>query len=162
MLGLSALLAVAAACSAWSGASRLAARGDDGVSAETAAASFVRAYGSFDHRRADLYAPGLAALATGELRRALTGGSVDPGARRERLTGTARIESAELTSLSRDTAVVTVRSRHGWSRVDPGSGAELWEEATRWQSLRLLRRGGSWLVAEMELTGDHAGAGGAR
>ena len=159
LLALAALLLVAACCSAWNGASRLAAREGDGASASAAAGAFVRASGSFDHRRAELYAPRLAALATGELRRALTGASVDPDARRERLTGTALVESAEITSLSRDTAVVTVRSRHEWSRVDPESGAEIREEATRWQNLRLLRRGGSWLVAEMELIGERAGAG---
>ena len=162
LLGLAALLLVAACCSAWSGASRLAAREGDGASASAAAAAFVRAHGSFDHRRAELYAPRLAALATGELQRALASARVDPAAVSGRLVGAALVESAELTSLRGDTAVVAVRVRQERTRVDPGSGAELREDITRHASLRLVRSGGRWLVAEMELIGDHAGAGGAR
>ena len=160
LLGLAAVLAVAAACSAWSGASRLAARDGDGAAAS--AAAFVRASGSFDHRRAELYAPLLAALATGALGRALASASVDPAAVAGRLVGTAIVESAEVTSLQGDTAVVAVRFRQERTRVDPGSGAELREGATQHASLRLVRAGGRWLVAGLELIGEHAGARGAR
>ena len=54
LLGLAAVLVLAAGASAWSGASRLSARGDDLASAEEAAAAFVRAYATFDYREAEL------------------------------------------------------------------------------------------------------------
>ena len=163
LLGLAAVLAVAGGCSAWNGASRLAARGDDAASAEAASAAFIRAYGSFDYRSAELYAPRLAALAAGDLRRALQNASVDPAASRERRAGAVVVESAEVTSLQGDTAVVAVRSVQQWSRTDPGSGEEIREVATRHASLRLVRSDGSWLVAELNVTGGgRAGARGAR
>ena len=163
LLGLAAVLAVAAAASAWSGASRLAAREDDRAAASAAAAAFVRAYGGFDYRRAELYAPGLAALATGELGASLASASVDPAAVAGRLVGRALVESAEVTSLQDGAAVVAVRSRQERIRIDPGSGAEVREGSTQHASLRLVREGDGWLVAELELTGvEQAGARGAR
>ena len=153
LLGLAALLVAAAACSAWSGASRLAAREDDRTAAQAAATSFVRAHGSFDYREAELYAPRLAALAMGELGRALATASVDPAAVAGRLVSAALVESAEVTSLSGGAAVVVVRFRQERSRIDPASGAALRDDAARHASLRLVRSGGSWLVAELELVG---------
>lgn len=163
LLGLGAILAVAAAASAWSGASRFAAREEDRASAAAAAAAFVRAYGGFDYRRAELYAPRLAGLAAGELGEALAAASIDPAAVAERRIDTALVESAEVSSLAGGAAVVAVRSRQERTRIDPGSGAEVREGATQHASLRLVRSGGSWLVAELELIGgEHAGARGAR
>ena len=163
LLGLAALLMVLAAASAWSGASRLAARGDDRAAAEAAAGAFVRAYAGFDYRRAELYAPRVAALATGDLREAIASASVDGAALEERVTGTAAIESAEVRSLSGDAAVVEVRSRWERARVEPRSGGEIREGGTQRVRLRLVRAEGRWLVAGLELVGEEpAGAPGAR
>ena len=163
LLGLAGLLVLAAAASAWSGVSRLSARGDDAASAEEAAAAFVRAYAEFDYRRAELYAPRLAGLAAGGLKSALASASVDPAAVAGRLSGTAAVESARVTSLAGDAAVVAVRSRQERTRVDGESGEVVSEAVTQHASLRLVRSGTRWLVAELELVSEEpAGAAGAR
>ncbi len=108
LLALAALLAAMAVTSAWSGASRLAGRGEDGAAraaadaaaVEAAASAFVSAYGGFDYRDADSYTARLAALTAGELRAALAGAAVDPaaiaGGRRSR----AAVQSVSVEALS--------------------------------------------------------------
>lgn len=159
LLGLAALLTLVAACSVWSGASRLTAREGDRASAEAAAAAFVRAYGEFDYRRAEHYTARLAALTTGELHEALASAAVDRAALAHRRTSAAFVESASVTSLSGGAASVAVRSRQDRAWVDPVGGETFREAVTQHASVRLIRGGERWLVAELELIGEEpAGA----
>ena len=170
LLALAALLAAVAVASAWSGASRLAGRGEDGAArraadaaaVEAAASAFVVAYGGFDYRDPDGYTARLAALSAGELRAALAGAAVDPaaiaGGRRSR----AAVQSVSVEALSAAAAEATVRSLHERSWLDPASGRAAREEVTQQVRLRLVREGGRWLVTEVVLLGEESiGARGA-
>ncbi|MCY4638856.1 MAG: hypothetical protein OXC94_00735 [Chloroflexi bacterium] len=58
---------------------------------------------------------------------------------------------------------MTVRSRQERTRLDGESGEVVSEAVTQHASLRLVRSGGRWLVAELELGSEEpAGAAGAR
>ena len=163
LLGLAALLMVLAISSGWSGASRLASRGDEPADDPAGAATaFVRAYGNFDYRRAERYTADLAELTTGALRDALRGAAVDGAALAEQRTSTALVESAVLDAQSGEAAVVTVRSRQERSWLDPANGRRAREAVVQLVSCRLVREDGRWLVAELVLIGEEtAGASGA-
>ena len=79
-----------------------------------------------------------------------------------RVTGAAVVESARVTSLTGDAAVVAVISMQERTRAVPGSGVVVRESVRQHASLRLVRSGGRWLVAELELVSEEpAGAEGA-
>ena len=163
LLGLAALLTAIAVSSGWSGAARLAERGDDGAEVETAAAAFVTAYGGFDFRAPDDYTTRLLALTSGELRDAIAGSTVDPSAVAQQRTSTAAVESVSITALSDTVATATVRSRQERTWRDPASGRAVHEQVIQHVSCRLVREGDRWLVAELLLLGEEpAGAQGAR
>ena len=170
LLALAALLAALAVTSAWSGASRLAGRGEDGAAraaadaaaVEAAASAFVSAYGDFDYRDPDGYTARLAALSAGELRAALAGASVDPAAVAGRRRSRTAVESVSVTALSGTAAESTVRSLQQRSWLDPASGRAAGEEVTQEVHLRLVREGGRWLVTEvLVISEEPAGARGA-
>ena len=170
LLALAALLVAMAVTSAWSGASRLAGRGEDGAAraaadaaaVETAASAFVSAYGGFDYRDPDGYTARLAALSAGELRDAIALSAVDPAAVAGRRLSRASVESVSVTALSAAAAESTVRSLQQRSWLDPASGRAGGEEVTQQVRLRLVREGGRWLVTEVVLLGEEpAGAQGA-
>ena len=162
LFALAALLAAVAVTSAWSGASRLAGRGEDGAaraaadaaSVEAAASAFVSAYGGFDYRDPDGYTARLAALAGGELRAALAGAAVDPAAVAGRRTSRTAVESVSATALSGTAAEARVRSLQQRSWLDAASGRAAGEEVTQQVRLRLVREGGRWLVTEVVLLGE--------
>ena len=164
LLGLAALLMVLAISSGWSGASRLASRGDEPADDPAGAATaFVRAYGNFDYRGAERYMADLAELTTGALRDALRGAAVDGAALAEQRTSTALVESAVLDAQSDRASVVTVRSRQERSWLDSANGRRAREAVVQLVSCRLVREGGRWLVAELVLIGEEtAGASGAQ
>ena len=170
LLALAALLAAAAVTSAWSGASRLAGRGEDGAArraadaaaVEAAASAFVSAYGGFDYRDPDGYTARLAGLSGGALRAALAGASVDPAATSGRRTSRASVQSVSVEALSGTAAESTVRSLQQRSWLDPANGRAAGEEVTQQVHLRLVREGGRWLVTEvLVISEEPAGAQGA-
>ena len=170
LLALAALLVAMAVTSAWSGASRLAGRGEDGAAraaadasaVEAAASAFVTAYGGFDYRDPDGYTARLAGLSGGELRTALAGAAVDPAAIAGRRRSRAAVESVSVTALSGTAAEATVRSLQQQSWLDPASGRAAGEEVTQEVDLRLVREGGRWLVTEvLVISEEPAGAQGA-
>ena len=170
LLALAALLLAVAVTSAWSGASRLAGRGEDGAarraadaaSVEAAASAFVVAYGGFDYRDADSYMARLAALTSGELRAALAGAAVDPAAIAGDRRSRAAVQSVSVEALTAAVAEATVRSLHERSWLDPASGRAAREEVTQHVRLRLVREGGRWLVTEvLVMSEEPAGARGA-
>ena len=170
LLALAALLVAMAVTSAWSGASRLAGRGEDGAAraaadaaaVEAAASAFVSAYGGFDYRDPDGYTARLAALSGGELRAALAGAAVDPAATSGRRRSRASVQSVSVTALSGTAAESTVRSLQQRSWLDPASGRAAGEEVTQEVHLRLVREGGRWLVTEvLVISEEPAGARGA-
>ena len=170
LLALAALLAALAVTSAWSGASRLAGRGEDGAArraadaaaVEAAASAFVSAYGGFDYRDPDGYTARLAGLSGGELRAALAGASVDPAAVAGRRRSRAAVQSVAVEALSGTAAESTVRSLQQRSWLDPASGHAAGEEVTQQVRLRLVREGGRWLVTEvLVISEEPAGARGA-
>ena len=163
LLGLAALLMAIAVSSGWSGASRLAGRGDDRAAARAAAAAFVTAYGGFDYRDAEAYTTRLAEFSGGELRVALAGAAVDPVAVAQRRTSSAAVQSVAVTALSGAAATATVRSLQERTWRDPASGRAVQEQVTQHVSCRLVRADGRWLVAELLLLGETpVGAEGAR
>jgi hypothetical protein len=93
LLGLAGLLIAIAVSSGWSGAARLAGRGNDTSAVEDAAAAFVTAYGTFDFRDADGYTARLIELTDGDLGDAIARAAVDPNAVAQQRTTTARVES---------------------------------------------------------------------
>ena len=169
LLALAGLLAVLAVTSAWSGASRLAGRGEDGAArraadasaVEAAASAFVSAYGGFDYRDPDGYTARLAGLTGGEMRTALAGAAVDPAATSGRRRSRASVQSVSVEALSGTAAEATVRSLQQRSWLDPASGRAAGEEVTQQVRLRLVREGGRWLVTDVVLLGEEpAGARG--
>ncbi|MPY81144.1 MAG: hypothetical protein GEV04_22495 [Actinophytocola sp.] len=163
LLGLAGLLLAIAVSSGWSGATRLADREDDRGAVGAAAAAFVTAYGSFDFRNPDGYTARLVELTAGELRTAITEAAVDPAAVAQQRASTTRIESVSVTALSDVAATATVRATHERSWRDAASGALVQEHVMQHVSLRLVREGERWLVAELLVLGEEAGgAQGAR
>ena len=152
LLGLSGLLFAIALGSGWSGASRLAARSDESAAVAEAASAFVVAYGSFDFRDPGGYIPRLAALTAGELHDAVTRAVVDPQAIAGQRAATATVDAASVTALSDVAGTVSVRSTHRRSWLEPSSGALIHEQLVQTVSLRLVREGGRWLVAELAVT----------
>ncbi len=170
LFALAALLLAVAVASAWSGASRLTGRGEDGAAraaadaaaVEAAASAFVAAYGGFDYRDPHGYTARLAALSGGELRSALAGAAVDAAATSGRRRSRASVQSVSVTALSASAAEATVRSLQQRSWLDPASGRAAGEAVTQQVRLRLVREGGRWLVTEVVLLGEEpAGAQGA-
>jgi len=154
LLGLAGLLLAIAVSSGWSGATRLADREDDRGAAEAAAAAFVTAYGTFDFRDPDGYTTRLVELTAGELRTAIAGAAVDPAAVTQQRASAVRIESVSVTALSDVAATASVRATHERSRLDPASGGLIEEHVTQHVSLRLIREGERWLVAELLVLGE--------
>jgi len=149
LLGLAGLLFAIALGSGWSGASRLAARSDESAAVAEAASAFVVAYGSFDFRDPGGYIDRLAALTAGELREAVSLAAVDSQAIARQRSATATVDSVSVTALSGVAGTVSVRSTHHRSWLEPGSGALIHEQLVQTVSLRLVREGGRWLVAEL-------------
>ncbi|MCY4640026.1 MAG: hypothetical protein OXC94_06770 [Chloroflexi bacterium] len=169
LFGLAALLAAAAVASAWSGASRLAAPGEDAAvraaadaaAASAAASAFVSAYGGFDYRDPDGYTARLAALSSGELRDAIARAAIDPAAASGQLRSRADVRWVAVEALPGAAAEATVRSLQVRSRMDPTTGRAASEEVTQQVRLQLVREGGRWLVTEVVLLGEEpAGARG--
>ncbi len=154
LLGLAALLIAISISSGWSGATRLARRGNDASAVEDAAAAFVTAYGTFDFRDAGRYTARLLDSTTGELRDAIAGAAIDPKAAAQQRTTTTRVESVSVTALSDTVATATVRSRHERTRRDASSGRSIQEHVVQRVSCRLVREGGRWLVVELLLIGE--------
>ena len=154
LLGLAGLLIAIAVSSGWSGATRLAGRGNDASAVEDAAAAFVTAYGTFDFRDAGGYTARLIELTTGELRDAIAGAAVDPNAVAQQRSTTARVESVSVTALSDTVATATVRSRHERTWRDASSGRAIREHVVQHVSCRLVREGGRWLVVELLLISE--------
>ena len=170
LFALAALLAAVAVTSAWSGASRLAGRGEDGAAraaadaaaVEAAASAFVSAYGDFDYRDPDGYTVRLAALSAGELRDAIALSAVDPAAIAGRRRSRASVQSVSVEALSGTAAESTVRSLQQRSWLDPANGRAAGEEVIQHVHLRLVREGGRWLVTEvLVISEEPAGARGA-
>ncbi|MEZ4503149.1 MAG: hypothetical protein R3C39_11030 [Dehalococcoidia bacterium] len=163
LLGLAGLLVAIAISSGWSGATRLADREDERGEVEASAAAFVTAYGTFDFRDPDGYSARLVDLTTGELRTAIAEADIDPAAVAQQRASTARIESVSVTALSDVAATATVRATHERSWRDPASGRLVEERVTQHVSLRLVREGERWPVAELLVLGEQpADAQGAR
>jgi hypothetical protein len=154
LLAFAGLLLVLAVMSGWSGAQRIGSREDDTRAVESAAAAFVTAYGTFDHRDPDAYATRLIALTTGAMRDALAEAAVDPDAARLRRAITTRIESVSLTALSRAdaTALVTAVQERRW--VDPVLGTALGEDIQQRVTCRLVQEDGRWLVVELRVQSE--------
>jgi hypothetical protein len=162
LLGLAGLLFAFAVLSGWSGAQRYASREDETRAVRAAAAAFVAAYGSFDHRTQDAYAPHLAALTTGELQEALTNAAIDPDAVRLERVITTEIVSVTVTSLADDVATADVTAEQTRRWVDPVLGHTLHALVVQRITCRLLREEGGWLVAELRLQSQEPARPGAR
>jgi len=156
LLGFVGLLLALAIVSGWSGATRLADRGEESEAVAASASQFVIAYGNFDYRTADAYLLGLASLTTGALREAVLLGEIDPEAIAQQRTTTALIDSVSVTALSERGASATVRSTHRRSWVDPASRQVVGEHVTQHVSVGLVREGERWLVAELFVFGEEA------
>lgn len=154
LLGLAGLLVAIAVSSGWSGASRLADREDERAAVEAAASEFVTAYGTFDFRDAEGYTAHLVALTVGELRTAIAEADVDPSAVAHQRTSMVHIEAVSVTALSDVAATATVRATHERTRLDEASGRLIEERVTQHISLRLVREGKRWLVAELLVLGE--------
>ena len=154
VLGLAGLLLVIALASGWSGASRLAGRGDDTAAIEAAAAAFVEAYGTFDFRTPHEYMPRLAETTAGELRGAIAASSIEPVAIEQQRSMTAAIESVSVTSLAADTATVSVTTVQHRRWIDAASGRAVEQFVEQRVSSQLVREDGRWLVAEFRLLSE--------
>lgn len=154
LLGLAALLIAIAISSGWSGATRLAGRGNDAGAVEDAAAAFVAAYGTFDFRDAGGYTARLTALTTGDLRDAIAGAAIDPNAVTHQRTTNARVESVSVTALSVVVATATVRSIQERTWRDASSGRVIQEHLVQHISCRLVREDDRWLVVELLLISE--------
>ena len=149
LLGLAGLLLVLAVTSSWSGAQRIRTRGGGAV--EAAAAAFVTAYGTFDHRDQGAYATRLIPLTAGPMRQALAEAEiVSDAARLQRMIAT-HIESVSVTALSKAeaTALVTAVQERRW--VDPVLATAHQEDVRQRVICRLAEEGGRWLVIELRL-----------
>ncbi len=154
LLGLAGLLIAIAVSSGWSGAARLAGRGNDTSAVEAAAVAFVTAYGTFDFRDAGGYTARLTELTTGELRDAMLRAAVDPNAVAQQRTSAAHVESVSITALSDAVATATVRSRHERTWRDASSGRAVQKHVVQHVSCRLVREGERWLVVELLLISE--------
>ena len=165
LLGLAALLLAAGVWSAWSGASRIASRtdGDAGDRAAAAAAEFVAGYGTFDYREPEGYTARLAALTTGELRRAIAAAAIDGWAAGGRHSLATAVESSQVVGVSGDAAEVVVVAVQSRRRAGAPGGPPALDHVRQRVSVRLVREDGRWLVSEMRLLGEQpATAGSAR
>jgi len=155
LLALAGVLFVTAVISGWSGAARFQGREADTRAVLQAASVFVVASGTFDHRDAQRYATGLAALTTGPLRAGLAGAAVDPVAGARERSITTHIESVSVTALSAHeaTASVTAVQQRRWTSPAGATRARLYVQETVRQRVtcRLVREDGRWLVAELRL-----------
>lgn len=154
LLGLAGLLFAIAVLSGWSGAQRLVGREDDTGAVEHAAAAFVTAYGTFDHREQYEYTARLVALTSGPLHEALAQATVAPDAARLQRAIATRVESVSLTALSDGdaTASVTAVQERRW--VDPVLDTSHSEVVTQRVTCRLVRGDGRWLVVELRLQSE--------
>ncbi len=154
LLAFAAVLFVVAAIGGWRGAERITAREDQARAVEGAAAEFVLAYGTFDHRTPTAYTARLIDLTAGVLHDALASSAVDPDAARLQRAITTHIEATAATALSptEATAVVTAVQERRWT--DPAFGDERSESVRQRITCRLVREEGRWLVAEMRLEAE--------
>lgn len=149
MLGLAAALLAVAIAAGWSGARRLAHRGGDTSAVALAAADFVRAYGTFDHRAPETYTQQLAALTGGDLRRAVMASVVDSSVP-ERSMST-RVEAVRVTAASDTHASATVTAVQHRSWFDAGSRRAREEQVKQRVVCELVREDGRWLVVALRL-----------
>lgn len=162
LLALAGVLLVLAIMSAWSGTQRFASREDNTRSVQDAAAAFVVAYGTFDHREPEAYTSRLVALTADPLRGALDEASVDPDAARVERAITTRIETVTVTALSDGEATVAVTAVQERRWADPVLGLVLQDSVRQRVSCRLLEEGGRWLVAELRLQSEEPARADAR
>ena len=154
LLGCGGLLLVLAVVSGWSGAQRIGSREHETRAVEAAAAAFVAAYGTFDHRDPDAYTAHLVALTGGALRDALARASVASDAgRRHRVIAT-DIESVSVTALSATgaTASVTAVQERWWSDPTPGTAHQ--QVIRQHVTCRLVQEDGRWLVVELQVQSE--------
>lgn len=154
LLGCGALLLVLAVLSGWSGAQRIGSREHEARAVEAAAAAFVTAYGSFDHRDPDAYTTRLVALTAGPLHDALTRAAVDPDAARVQRGIATDVESVSVTALSATAAsalVTAVQSRR-WG--DPTLGTAQQQVVRQHVTCRLVQEDGRWLVVELRMQSE--------
>lgn len=154
LLGCGGLLLVLAVLSGWSGAQRIGNREHDTRAVEAAAAAFVTAYGSFDHRDPDAYTARLVALTAGPLRDALARAAVDPDADRLQRGIATNVESVSVTALSATaaTASVTAVQKRRWR--DPALGMAQQHVIRQHVTCRLVREDGRWLVVELRVQSE--------
>ena len=151
LFGLATLLLAIGVGSVCRGATRLTERGDATAAVEAAARRFVLASGTYDATRNAAYPQRLAALSTGDLRRALAAASVDAQSVQMQRRLTTHIETTDVTSFEagRATVAVTVVQERRW--IDPGSGTEQDERVRQRLRCQLVRQDGQWLVSAIEL-----------
>jgi len=154
LLGCGGLLLVLAVLSGWSGAQRIGSREHDTRAVEAAAAAFVTAYGSFDHRDPDAYTTRLAALTAGALRDAVARAAVDPDAARLQRGIATEVESVSVTALSAAaaTASVTAVQERRWR--DPTLGTAQEQVIRQRVTCRLVQEDGRWLVVELRVQSE--------
>ncbi len=146
------LLAVmaAAGCQA---AARVAARTDATAAVERAASAFVVRAGAVDPAGAAGYAAALTPWTTGPLRQALQGAMEDRSVRTLRRETVTRVETAVVTALGRDEAVVAVAAVQARRWLDARAGMQ--HERVRQRIVcRLERIAGRWLVAELRVLAE--------
>lgn len=154
LLGCGALLLVLAVLNGWRGAQGIGSREHDTRAVEAAAAAFVTAYGSFDHRDPDAYTVRLVALTAGALREAVARAAVDPDAARLQRGIATDIESVSVTALSATaaTAAVTAVQERRWQ--DPALGTAQQQVIRQHVTCRLVQEDGHWLVAELRVQSE--------
>lgn len=154
VVGFGGLLLAFAGVSGWQGATRLAGRGSQARDVETAARSFVEAYGSFDFRDPTAYRQQLLPLTSGSVRAAIAGAGVDPVALGQQRRTTTTVLSARVTTLAKDAATAGVTAEQVQSGVDPASGQATEERVRQEVACRLVRQGGRWLVTDFRLLSE--------
>ena len=154
LLGCGGLLLVLAVLSGWSGAQRIGNREHDTRAVAAAAAAFVTAYGSFDHRDPDAYTTRLVALTAGPLREAVARAAVEPDAARLQRGIATEVESVAVTALSGTaaTASVTAVQERRWH--DPALRTSQQQVIRQRVTCRLVQEDGRWLVVKLRVQSE--------